>query len=175
MKLKHLVLVLLITPYFTFGQIQKEWLGHYSGDLTIVGWNGQTSSFHMEVIFIQETDSSYQWTLVYGEDSTRQERNYTLKRTSRGEYEIDENNGIVLSNNLFGNKFISVFKVQTYFLHTTYAFEKNQLIFSLTSSTAEYQTGDDPEADIPEEEKFTVYALHTTVYQYASLKKIKKK
>jgi hypothetical protein len=167
-------ITLLLFSLSNYAQISEKWVGHYVGDLEINS-KSNTSHYHMEINFKQLDDSTYNWTIIYGEDSLRQERKYLLRHVKENEYVIDEQNGIVLSNNLIGATFISVFEVQGNLIHATYTFKKNKIYFELTSSSNKSETGNvKPLAD--EEETIPlVYSYQTTTQQKAVLKRIKSK
>jgi len=157
-------------------QIPENWIGHYSGDLKSTNLvQGQLSeiTYHMELIVAPETDSSWHWTIVYGEDSLRQERKYFLRQVSKNAFVIDENNGIVLSTNLFKNQFVSTFEVQGNLIHCVYRFEKKKVIFELTSSANRSATGNTNEdAQMTQDGIPIVYTYKTIASQKAILKKI---
>jgi hypothetical protein len=172
MKKIYLILLFLL-PLVNYAQISEKWEGHYGGDLVIKS-KGKTSQYHMEIIFRQLNDSTYNWTIVYGQDSLRQERKYLLRKTDANQYVVDEQNGIVLSMNLIDKSFISAFEVQGNLIHARYTFKKNKIYFELTSSSSRSETGNinpplDNEENIP-----LVYTYETVAYQSATLKRIKK-
>jgi len=156
----------------SFNQVQKKWLGHYSGDLVIENISGSLQVYHMELIFQELSDTSFQWTIIYGEDSLRQERNYVLLKIADNRFEIDEANSIILSCNLIGNQFISVFEVENNLIHVVYPFSRNKVIFDLTSSTSQYQTGQTEPSDSSEIP--LVISFQTTTLQKAILKRQKR-
>jgi hypothetical protein len=171
MKKVYLILLLLF-PLVNYGQISKNWEGHYKGKLAIQT-QSKTSKYHMEIIFLQLNDSTYNWTIIYGQDSMRQERKYRLKKTGENQYVVDEQNGIVLSMNLMGNSFISVFEVQGNLIHARYTFQKSRVYFELTSSSSRSETGNLKPSKDSEENIPLVYSYKTMAYQTATLKKVK--
>ena len=92
----------------------EDWLGIWSGTLEIYDKNGVTQSLEMG-LEIEKTDSAdvYDWTIIYGSDSTAQRREYQLMTidTSKGHYMIDEKNGIFLDGYHMHNAFVSIFDV----------------------------------------------------------------
>ncbi len=65
--------------------------------------------------------SCYQWQIIYSSDSTQDIRNYILKKTSRdNQYIIDEQNTILLDLNKINNRFYSVFEINNYLLFVEY-------------------------------------------------------
>ncbi len=163
-------ILLIFLPLCNYGQISKKWEGHYVGKLEIQS-NGPTSHYNMELIFKQLNDTTYNWTIVYGEDSLRQERKYLLRKIDPHHYVVDEQNGIVLSSNLIHNTFISVFEVQGNLIHATYTFKKNRVYFELTSSSARAETGNINPSSDNEETIPLVYSYATVTCQNAVLKK----
>lgn len=129
----------------------------------------------MEINFMQLNDSTYNWTIIYGEDSLRQERKCLFRQVKENEFVIDEKNGIVLSANLIGATFISVFEVQSNLIHATYTFKKNKIYFELTSSSTKSETGNVKPLAADEETIPLVYSHETTTQQKAVLKRIKTK
>ncbi len=173
---KAILFLLFFSITFSYSQNISQWEGHYAGELEVKTLSNQPVSFHMELIFFQLTDSTYTWTIIYGEDSLRQERKYTLKHLEENQYEIDEGNSIVLSSNLINNSFISVFEVQGNLIHCIYTFEKRKLIFDLTSSSNKSETGNiESGTDLNNEEIPLVYTYGTVAKQHAVLKMIKRK
>ena len=170
-----ILLIITASSLYGIGQIPENWIGHYSGELHTENISGNSNSYHMELIVKPLTDSSYYWTIVYGEDSLRQERKYFLKHEGGNRYVIDEDNSIVLSCNLIKNQFVSVFEVQGNLIHVTYTFKKNKLYFELTSSTSKSATGNTTDSDTSASNSQIpiVYSYSTTAIQKAKLKRIK--
>jgi hypothetical protein len=152
-------------------QVPDSWLGHYKGTLISTNFQGNKTQYAMELIVQPISDSSWTWTIVYGEDSLRQERQYQLILNEKGQFAIDEQNSILLSAHLIGNQFISVFEVQGNLIHTTYRFEKSQVQFKLTSSSGPYETGNTVQENNDTIPPVTSY--RTVVFQQAELKKVK--
>lgn len=103
-----LVAFLSLIFSISFGQFPQKWEGHYFGTLKSKSISGASQEYQMELIISSINDSTWTWTIIYGEDSLRQERRYFLKHKGGSNYDIDEGNSIVLSNNLFDNQFISI-------------------------------------------------------------------
>ena len=119
-------------------QFPNDFFGVYKGDLKITNSKGiQTvgMEFHLNA-----TDSigKYEYTIVYIMDGNRQERLYHLieKDSKRGEYVVDENNGIFLDAKVVDNTLYSMFEVQGNMLTTTERFFKDRMIFEITFSNS---------------------------------------
>jgi len=113
------------------------YFGIYKGDLTIVNANGEDiipMEFHL---LPTETEGTYHYIIVYIIDGNRQERNYTLKaeNAEKGNYIVDENNGILLDAKVLDNKLYSMFEVQGNILTTNLTFFEDDMIFEITFSS----------------------------------------
>ena len=58
-----------------------------------------------------------------------------LKDPAKGIYEIDEGEGLLLYDYLFGNKLYCVFETEGVLLTATYELKNNELTFEVTSGT----------------------------------------
>jgi hypothetical protein len=91
----------------------QKWTGTWQGNLAWQESKDSVSTVRMRLI-IQPLDSAdwYTWNLVYG-DSETDNRGYTLKPVDwrTGHWQVDEHNGIVIDQYLFGNSFVSSFDV----------------------------------------------------------------
>ena len=113
-----------------------SYFGVYKGDLEITNAKGKQNigmEFHLT-----STDSTgiYNYKIVYIFDGKRNDRNYTLKTIDKdkGEYVIDENNGIILGAKLVDNVLHNVFEVQGNLLMTTEAFFPDYMTFEIVFS-----------------------------------------
>lgn len=168
-KLATLFIILFISQINA--QDISGWLGHYSGDLKSEGINGNTYVYHMELKIEAKSDSIFNWVIIYGNegDKLRSERKYLLKRTSKkNNFIIDEQNSILLDINLINNSFYSVFEVQDNLMVVEYRLLENQIDFILTSSNGRTETGN---SEHEGEEIPLVYSYKTTTKQHAILKK----
>lgn len=144
--MKYLALVLIfclnLNAQESVSTFPEAYFGNYKGDLTIINSNG-TQTVGMEFNF-KATDSigKYAYQIVYILDGTRQERNYHLiaKDTKKGDYIIDENNGILLSAKLFENRLYSVFEVNGNLLFTTETFYEDHMIFEIMFTNKKDET-----------------------------------
>lgn len=110
--------------------------GKYKGTLNIEASKG--SSLYAMEFHLLPTDSSeiYKYTLIYGEGDTRQVRDYRLltKDAEKGEYIVDEKNGILLDDRVVGNRMYAMFEVQETLLTTFITFEKDRMIFEIVAT-----------------------------------------
>ena len=112
----------------------EDFLGVYKGELTISNPKG-VQKIDME-FHLKQTDSIgiYQYTLVYIDGDNRQERLYKLVTidADKGEFVVDENNGILLDAKWVDNTLYSMFEVQNNILTTKETFFDNHMVFEIT-------------------------------------------
>jgi len=152
-------------------QIPASWEGRYQGVLVSTNFQGKEMRYAMSLIVSKIADSSWTWTIIYGEDSLKQEREYLLILNEKGQFAIDEQNSIRLSSHLIDNRFVCVFEVQGNLIHTVYRFEQDTVKFELTSSSGAYETGNTVQENndtIP-----LVVSYRTVAFQQAELTKVK--
>ncbi|WP_299890356.1 hypothetical protein [uncultured Lacinutrix sp.] len=120
----------------------QDYFGIYKGNLEITNAKGKKSigmEFHLT-----KTDSVgiYNYKIVYIFDGKRNDRNYTLKTidAQKGEYVIDENNGIILRAKLVDNVLYNVFEVEGNLLMTTEAFFEDYMTFEIVFSAKQAKT-----------------------------------
>jgi len=150
-------------------QFPEKYFGIYKGDLVINNTRG-TQTIPME-FHLKAGDSTdvYVYTLVYGANEQRQERNYNLLAVNaeKGEYVVDENNGILLDAQWVDNTLYSSFEVQGNLLTTTERFHENTMDFEITFSSKESKKVTGTEGENPIE----VISYPITVVQKAHLTK----
>jgi hypothetical protein len=145
----------------------NAYFGIYKGELHIA-LTGGPSIYPME-FHLQPTDTigKYTYTLVYGAGDEQQWRNYTLLATdaAKGDYVVDENNGIFLDVKVLGNRMYSLFEVQGTLLTTIITFEEDQMVFEIVAARKE-----SPRTSFAEnEEKTEVVSYPITTVQRAVL------
>lgn len=138
--MKRLLIIVMILGCFSLSaqsdalQFPQDFFGIYKGNLKITNSKG-TQTIPME-FHLRATDSvgKYVYTLVYGKSEARQERLYNLiaKNAEKGDYVVDENNGIVLNVKCVGNTLYSLFEVQGNILTTRESFYKDHMDFEIT-------------------------------------------
>lgn len=137
-----------IVSFLTFGlsfsqekNFPEDFLGIYKGKLEIVSANGK-KEIDMEFHFTKtDTIGTYKYVLVYNNEP----RNYFLieKDKTKGQYIIDENNGIILQASVFDNGIFSMFEVNGSLITTTEKFYDNYMDFEImfTNTTKVETTG----------------------------------
>ena len=146
----------------------EDYLGVYKGELEITNAKGK-QSVNME-FHLTATDSVgvYNYILVYVIDGKPSPRNYTLKTINKekGEYVVDENNGIVLDAKYVDNTLYSVFEVDDNLLITTERFHLDYMIFEIVFSGKNKKNVIEGNEEIP-----MVTSYPVTVTQKAYLEK----
>lgn len=175
MKALHLV---IFSVFFVCSAVSQEksaqfpddFFGKYAGTLAISSENSNQNipmEFHL-----MPTDSvgTYTYTLIYGEGTTKQVRDYTLRveNEEKGTYVVDENNGIILDDKVIGNRMYALFEVNGTILTTFITFESEHMVFEIVASPKErkrlsYTT---------DERKTEVISYPITTVQRAVLKKL---
>ena len=119
MKL-HLVSFFLLPAFFSFGQndtgaFPRSWEGQWAGQLEIFTTKGRGQQLPMELHILPLSDTSWTWTIIYGEDKEAGRRSYELIAidTSKGQYLIDEKNTIAIQGYYLGGSFFQWFEVQS--------------------------------------------------------------
>lgn len=165
-----LSIFMLLIMEFSFCQLPESWLGKYEGTMESKDMNGLSFTYKMGMEISTLTDSSYTFLIIYGEDSSRQERSYLLYNNGPNKFVLDEQNGILLEMSYAFDRLVSVFEIQGALLHVSYIKQKKGIRFELTSSKKSFKTGDiEFEGDkIPE-----IYSYITSSFQQAELKKVK--
>lgn len=150
------------------------WTGIYRGGLDIYTTKGLQQSVAMELeITPIDSTNRWIWALTYGPDSVAGRRSYELVIVdpTKGHYQIDEKNSIVLDAFLRGEIFVSRFSVMGNLLDCTYEKREGEIIFTIMmgKETELFDTGGGViEGDtIP-----VVQAYPIGVVQRAKLKKI---
>lgn len=111
------------------------WQGEWYGDLVISNGSGEIQRLPMILRLFPLSDSSYTYSIVYGEDIPDNTRPYILIESdpSKGRYEIDEGNGIILDDFFINNKLYSRFEVMGSLLLATLEKRDDHLIYEIIS------------------------------------------
>lgn len=153
-----LVLVQLWLAAFVcpvFGQDNElvfpdDYIGIYKGTMEWYSDAGdyQTIETEFHLLPSDSIPGAFKYVLVY--DGAP--RNYTLlvKDKEKGLFEVDENNGIVLSARLRFNTLYSFFQLDDSFLSSSFEFLGESMVieFATTNVTQKVQTGTNTEYDI---------------------------
>jgi len=170
--MKYLLsLSILFITSSAFTQLSEKWEGKFTGTLFSTNLEDKVVDYQMELHIKMKSDYTYDWTIVYGSDSTRQEREYILKPDGKNHFMLDEQNGIALHMSHSDNSITSVFEVDGNLLHVKYNLSKKGIMYELTSSNGKAATGG---GKIDGQKVQTVYTYKTIAFQSAFLKRQKK-
>lgn len=147
-------------------QISKKWLGNWEGNMLI--YKGDSIPTEIKTaLHIKETDnpSRWEWTVVYGEGDKKQNRQYELVaiNPTKGQYQIDEKNSIVLDAFYANNTFISHFEVAGNIIISTYRLDKLQIRFQNIVAKSELLQVSGGAENSPEVLSQKVVSLQTAV------------
>lgn len=152
----------------------SDFIGHWQGTLHwYQAGKKEPQKVKMQLI-IQPIDTAnvYTWQIIYG-DQGQDNRPYLLKPvdTTKGHWQVDERNGIVLDQYLIGNRFTSAFTVQTTTILDSYWREGKNLVAEFYSLTAKpvATTGEGTE-DSPKVDSYGTKSYQRAVLQPLSLK-----
>ena len=163
--------LLFILNVSLFSQIDESWIGIWKGELKIHSYSDTDirQTLPME-LHINKTDSQrvWNWRIIYT-DSTKDDRKFLLRIDdyNKGNYIIDETDGILLEANLFGNKLISRFEVMNSLLEITYTLGGDKILFEVSSSKVKPTSVTQSQA-----EQIDVKSYEITSYQTAVLYKL---
>lgn len=99
----------------------QNYVGTWRGELEVwLPGRGRVQALPMELVIQSLTDTSYTYTIIYGEDREAGKRPYELvvHDAAKGLYFIDERNGIGLEAYLVGEVFVQRFEVMGNLLTT---------------------------------------------------------
>ncbi len=150
--MKHILLILIIFPLFilscsTSKDLQKnlqksdneltfpeDWLGYWEGDLKIYNGLGLSKTIPMALDHnITDSIGLYKWAIIYGDDVVAGRRDYFLRvvDASKGFYEVDEKNGILLWSFVLDNKLISSYEVEGVLITSVYTLKNDVMTFEI--------------------------------------------
>lgn len=146
----------------------SQWEGEWRGSLDIFNEKGKAQSIPMGLNILKD-DESWKWQIIYGEGADQDFRDYRLIPTENpSQFDLDENNGIILRLSLLANTFHSVFEMNGMSLLISYSLEEDQIVFrSLFAPDTDQITSGGQNEQTPE-----VKARKVTNYQIAQLKRL---
>lgn len=139
---RHLFSLLLFTlPLFCFAQADtlpafpQDFTGKWAGELQIFGPDGVRQTVPMELHILPVTDTSYTYTIIYGEDKVAGKRDYYLMPGPDGPHHwiCDENNTILLDGYYLGNVYQCVFTVAGNYLMSSVEHRGDHLLYTILS------------------------------------------
>ena len=141
-RIKSLVvtLTLIFSSSYNFAQSTDSFvdqcLGEWSGLMYMYG-NGNLRDSVPVKFLASKTDSLnlWIWRTTYLSEPNPLVKDYLLRKSTsiNNLYYIDEGDGIILNDYLFGNKLYGVFETEGILLTSSYELNGDQLIFEVTS------------------------------------------
>lgn len=136
-------IAMLLSAYM-FGQkdslqFPASWQGEWVGELVIHSGAEEMQRLPMILRMLPLNDSTYSYTIVYGEDTPENTRPYYLQTVDRtiGHYHVNEDNSIILDEFFINNKLYSRFEVMGNLLLATIEKRDDQLIYEIISGPLE--------------------------------------
>lgn len=150
--------LLLFISIISFAQdkiFPNDFFGIYRGKIEISSPQGK-QEFDME-FHLKNTDTigTYKYTLIYN----KQARNYFLieKDIDKGQYIIDENNGIILQTTVFNKAIYSIFEVMGNLISNTIHFYDTYIDFEIAMSrTSQIEITGKGTQEIPEVKTYPI-------------------
>lgn len=168
LRSRLIMLTLLLSPLLAMAQTDSlpsfpaDYEGKWGGTLEIFKPEGIVQSVPMELHILPITDTSYTYTIIYGEDKVAGKRDYLIVRGPNGPHHwiCDEQNTILLDGYHLGNVYQSVFTVAGNYLIANVEHRGDHLVYSIHSGKeipvrttgAQVHEGE----DIPEVKSFKV-------------------
>jgi len=151
----------------------EDFKGKWAGTLEIFNGRGLAQTVPMELHILPVNDTTFTYTIIYGEDKEAGKRDYLIVRGPDGPHHwvCDEQNTILLDGYYLGNVYQSVFTVMGNYLISNLEHRGDHLLYAIQSGkeTAIRTTGDQTHEGekIPE-----VKSYKATGYQRANLRLI---
>jgi len=124
----------------------NKWVGTWKGKMYIYGHGQLRDSVQVEMhIRPLMEPNRWQWKTTYLSTQNPITKDYILKvvEATKGHFQVDEGDGIVLDAFLFGGKLFHLFEVKGLYLTATYEMRENRLLFEITSGKRLNTTGGD--------------------------------
>lgn len=112
-----------------------DFVGKWAGELQIFGPAGVVQALPMELHILPVSDTSYTYTIIYGEDKVAGKRDYLIVLGPDGPHHwiCDEQNSILLDGYYLGNVYQSVFTVMGSYLISNLEHRGDHLIYAIHS------------------------------------------
>lgn len=150
----------------------KTWEGNWGGTLQIHFPGVVAREVPMQLEIHPKDSISWSWTLIYNPGEKEDRRAYSLlpSKPDKGEWLIDEHNGIVLGARVIGPVFVSRFSVSGQLLLARYDLQGEVLRFEILAGSMDItETGGPQEGEAPLEQTPVVSWYGLNVFQQAVL------
>jgi hypothetical protein len=147
--------------------IPEGYHGEYKGDLQI--FSGENINKVDMEFRLKPTDEPevLDYVLIYHSPQRKDVREYILKpKDTLGNYELDEQNGIIIPTRFVNDGLHSFFEVQNNLLKSTIKFHEDHVEFEILMAN-KTQTDTSATSD----KKFTVFSYPVGSYQFARLER----
>lgn len=177
--MKYLIFLLLFPISLASQKIADfpaDFLGVWMGDLAIFTPQGQAQSVPMQLHILPINDSTYTYTIIYGEDVEKGKRDYLLRKGKEGPHHwiVDEQDGILLDNFYLGGVLHGPFSVNGTLLFSRLSLEGKKLAYAISSgSETAYRNSRASAGQDEEATSYEVAAFEVRNFQKASLKRKK--
>jgi len=181
MHLRQRLLFILLVIATTLGAqtdslpaFPQDFTGKWAGTLEVFNAKGMAQSVPMELHILPISDTTYTYTIIYGEDKVAGKRDYLIVRGPDGPHHwiCDEQNTILLDGYYLGNVYQSVFTVMGSYLVSNLEHRGDHLLYTIQagSDKAIRSTGNQTHEgeEIPE-----VKSYKTSGYQRSRLTRMK--
>lgn len=111
--------------------------GNWKGTMHSYSQGVLTDSVPVVLEVSQQDDSVFRWKMEYLSEKKPLVKDYHLVYKGGNFYQIDEGSGIEIDAYLFANRLVSVFETEGVLLTSVYEWNKDTLVFEITSGTKE--------------------------------------
>lgn len=152
----------------------EEYIGVWKGNLDIFTSGGRVQAIPMELHILAIDDTTYTYTIIYGEDKEAGKRAYLLRAGAEGPHHwiIDEQDGILLDNFYVGGILHGPFTVMGSRLYNTLERTDTHLVYTIMSgSETPFRSSGTTISSETEEEQIDVSSFDVKNVQRAFLQK----
>ena len=130
LKINYVFIFFITFQTFSQQNFPESWEGNYEGELQIYGVDSVQMKLTMKLNIHKESDSIFQWKMIYNLNGKDDIRAYKLKvlDKKRGHYTIDELNTIIINGYYKSEIFTSFFEVMDSFIVSTYRKKDDETI-----------------------------------------------
>lgn len=151
------------------------YVGKWSGELDIFSARGKVQSVPMQLHIIPIDDTTFTYTIYYGEDLEAGKRDYLLRKGEQGDHHwiIDEQDGILLDNFYVGGVLHGPFTVAGSALNSSLEIKGDELRYSIISGPAEpFRASEATSVEEGETTTYQVESFEVRNFQRAFLKRM---
>ncbi len=163
-----LLLCLSLVPTSIFAQddsFPASWEGVWQGDLQVFKYGNEVQRIPMSLTILPlGTDGQYTWAIQYGKDESGL-RPYRLipADPEKGQFAIDEQNGIVLDGFFQRDTYYSLFSVSGSLLQTRVQRDEDTLHYEITAGPMEALNTTGGQDSIPAVDSYAVPTLQRAI------------